>query len=138
VTFGWKLATSQTDGYDSRETLIAFLSKSDFLVTEQSIIEGIPVLYAQKGTCRLLVIEVSPEGWSQNIFQEASKSMDHRFYVFRGSVYSEQPTVLTATLDWWSSYLRRLGLSRREAPPIGVAAATDCADELPWANLERL
>jgi len=39
--------------------------------------------------------------------------MDRHFFVFRGGIYSEQPTLLTATADWWTSYLRRLRLSRR-------------------------
>jgi hypothetical protein len=136
LTFGWKLAAGQPYEDASREDLIAFLNRHDFTVAEQTSIEQIPVLRAERGACRLLIVEASAQGWSQQLFLEASKSMDRRFFVFRGSVYAEQPTLLTTTVDWWSSYLRKLHLSRQQSPVIGVAAAGDCpADTLPWADL---
>jgi hypothetical protein len=63
------------------------------------------------------------------------KTMDHVFIVYRGMIYTQQPTWLTVTHHWWSKYLRKLGLAGHEMPVIAVAATASCnAERLPWAE----
>jgi len=136
LTLSWKLVAGPENVYELKNDIVAFLSRHEFDVTEQTIIEGMPMIHAEMGGCKIVIVEASPEGWSQDIFAQAARSMDHQFIVFDGTVYAEQPTWLTVTADWWSNFLRRLGIARPRAHVIAIAESQDCdAERLPWKDL---
>jgi hypothetical protein len=91
---------------------------------------------ATKGNCSMIVVEASPDGSTRDIMRHVAASMNRQFVVVRGKIYDEQPIWLTVTEDWWTRFLRKIGISQVEAPPLMVAADLSCATEqLPWIDL---
>lgn len=136
LTLCWKLVAGPENLYELKKDMVAFLSRHEFTITEQTIVENMPMIHAELGACKIVMVEASPEGWSRDIFAQTARSMDRQFIVFGGTIYAEQPTWLTVTADWWSTYLRRLGIARPGMHVIAVAETRDCdAERLPWKEL---
>ena len=121
LTFGWKLVDERQTAHESKIDIAEFLSRHKFDITKR-IVADIPVIDAIAGTCRMSVVEASPDGWMRDFINNILGATEHQFTVFRGNIYPEQPTWLTFTDHWWSKSLRKLGLARREAPVIAVSA----------------
>lgn len=131
LTIGWKLVTPDESKIDISE----FLSRHKFDITKRTV-AGVPVIDATVGLCQMTVVEATPDGWMRDFIRDILGAGEHRFTVFRGNIYSEQPSWLTLTDHWWSRSLRKLGLARREAPVIAVSAMRSCnAERLPWDEL---
>ena len=137
LTFSWKLVTEHPAVHETRGKMTRFLAKQRFELTEQSLIRGSTVLRATKRDCSMLVAEASPDGSMRNLIRrQLTTTMDRPFVVFRGHVYYEHPTWRMVTQLWWIEFLRKLGISHAETPPIVVAASDRCgAERLPWAEL---
>jgi hypothetical protein len=137
LTFTWKLVAEHPAVHETQGKIARFLANQRFEVTEQSLVEGLPGVRATTGDCSMLVAEASTDGSMRNIIRRnVTTTMNRPFVVFRGHVYDEQPTWLTVTQHWWIGFLRKLGISNAEAPPIMVAATRSCrAERLPWAEL---
>jgi len=138
LTFSWKLVAQPPAADETLGNITRFLAKQRFKVTEQPLVEGASTaMLATKGDCNMLVAEAAPEGSLRNLIRRhVTTAMDRPFVVFRGRVYHEHPTWLMVTQHWWMAFLRKLGISHAEAPPIMVAATQSCAAErLPWAQL---
>ena len=92
-----------------------------------------PVIRATKGTCRMLVMKISPDGWQRDLIRDHAEATDRVFFVFRGNIYPDLPTWLTAAAGLWSRLLRELRLRRHITPVIAVIAPGFCnAERLPW------
>lgn len=138
LTLCWKLLPNGPSAYELTNEMVGFLSQHGYSVTQRTIIAGMPVIHAESDSCKIVMVEISPEGWSRDIFAETVKSMDRKFVVFDGRVYPDQPTWLTVTSDRWSAYLRRLGIPKASPPVIGVAETSGCdAERLPWNEFLR-
>ena len=136
MTITWKLV-AEPAVHETQRKIASFLAKQRFKVTEQSLVEGLPMVRASVGNCSMLVAEASSDGSMRNIVRrDVTTTMDRHFLVFRGHVYDAHSTWLTVTRHWWIGFLHKLGIARADAPPIMVAAAQSCAAErLPWAEL---
>ena len=115
LTFSWKLVAEPPAVHETQGKIARFLANQGFEVTEQSLMDGLPVVRATAGDCDMLVAEASPDG------RDVTTTMDRSFVVFRGHVYDEQPTWLTVTQHLFIEFLRKLGIPQAEAP-IMVAA----------------
>jgi hypothetical protein len=136
LTLSWKLVGGEQTSYESKINIAEFLSRHKFDITEQIIVGGLPVIDATAGACRMIVVETSPDGWTNDIIRHIIGTLERQFVVFRGNVYTKQPTWLTITDHWWSKSLRQLGLTRTDAPVIAVSATASCdAERLPWDEL---
>jgi hypothetical protein len=112
--------------------IIQFLSRQafDVVLTE---VDSMPVVQANSGSCRILIVKVEPDGSSQDLVRYLAATEDHVFIIFRGRVYTQQPVLLTVTDTLWSRSLRKLGLMRRITPVIAAVANASCnIEELPW------
>jgi len=135
LTLGWKLVGGETPASESKINIFEFLSRHGFEVTKRTW-GDIPFSDATAGACRMIVVEVSPDGWARNVIRQISGTTEQQFFVFRGNTYTEQPTWLTLSDHWWSQSLRKLGFARRDAPVIAVSATGPCAPErLPWGEV---
>ena len=135
LTIGWKLVAEEQAPDESKANIVEFLSRHKFEITERTVAD-IPVIDAMVGVCRMTVVEAAPDGWMRDFIRDILGTTEHRFTVFRGNIYREQPIWLTLTDHWWSKSLRKLGLARRDAPVIVVSANESCAAErLPWDEL---
>jgi hypothetical protein len=72
------------------------------------------------------------------MISELATSTDRIFIVFRGNVYTEQPTWLTLVTHLWSRFLREMGFVRNTTPVIAVVATAPCdAERVPWDELNE-
>jgi len=135
LTLGWKLAGGETPSSEWKNDIFEFLSRHGFEVTKRTW-GDVSFSDATAGACRMIVVEVSPDGWTRDVIHQISGRTEQQFFVFRGSTYTKQPTWLTLSDHWWSRSLRDLGFARRDAPVIAVSAIGPCAPErLPWGEL---
>jgi hypothetical protein len=135
LTFGWKLVDERQPAHESKIDIVEFLSRHKFDIIKRDVAD-ITVIDATAGTCRMSVVEASPDGWMRDFIHNFLGTTEHQFTVFRGNIYLQQPTWLTLTYHWWAKSLRKLGLARREAPVIAVSATESCdAERLPWNEL---
>lgn len=135
TTIGWKAVVTSEDPTEVQNAIVQFLVDQRFevRVTDETI-EYTPIIEATDQDCRLRVVRVSPLGHQIDLVRKATAKDQHIFYVFRGSVYREQPVRQTLISYFWFRLLRELGLVTR-VPPV-LAVATNCAaEQLPWSNL---
>lgn len=136
LTFIWKLVGEQPALHEMQEHIVRFLTVQGFNITEQMPVKGVPITRATKGDCSMIVAEAAPDGSTRDMMRHLGSAMDQHFVVFRGTTYEEQPVWLTVTEDWWTKYLRKVGLAQPEMSPIMVAATSSCAaKQLPWSEL---
>jgi hypothetical protein len=142
LTLGSKLIVrpdkSVPSATDIQQRVADFLVRQHFTValTNQTG-EGQAMLRASApGACRMLVAGSDPIAWNSHAFRRNATAADRSFVVFRGSVYTEQPTWLTVPDFLWSRFQRELGLPVHAAPLLAVIAAASCdAERLPWGQL---
>jgi hypothetical protein len=135
LTIGWKLAVKPEDPIEIQNAIVEFLTKQEFDVrlTEKSV-EYMGVIEARSPWCHLRVARVSPLGHETTLIRHESAGTDRIFYVFRGTVYPEQPVRLTIASYLWFRFVRELGLVRRIPSVLAVASSCD-AERLPWSAL---
>lgn len=142
LTLGWKLAVRPTDSGEAKERGIQ-LKIADFLVRHQfrvvrseKVEEGELTIRATAGACRMSIVKSPAMGWDRDLIRRHATAGDEIFVVFRGRIYSEQPTWLTVSDALWSRFQGELGLKAEAAPLFAVIASTTCAAlQLPWKEL---
>jgi hypothetical protein len=97
LTLAWKLATKAPDPNKARKFIVEFLERHDFhTLDEREPLVDIQIIEARSLACRLLVGNVSPYGVHTEIVQQLGAPTDRRFFVFRGTIYQQQPIIVTA------------------------------------------
>jgi hypothetical protein len=133
LTVAWKVSVvAHDDPNELASEIIQFLNHQafDVVLTE---LDSMPVVQATSDSCRILIVQVEPDGSSQDLVRGLATKGDHVFIIFRGRVYAQQPVLLTVTDTLWSRSLRKLGLMRRITPVIAAVANASCnIEELPW------
>jgi len=142
LTVGWKIAIPADRAIDLNDVLIAFLKSNNFSIVSageivnRDIGTDVPVIQANKDSCTLLVAALTFDGSNRQLVESRLASVDRRFVVFRGKIYTGQPIFLTVTNYLWSRFLTELGLGRRQSPAIAIGSDASCnAELLPWADL---
>jgi hypothetical protein len=123
-----------------KEDLVKFLERNHFdvVVTDEAL-NGMPIIRATAASCHLEVARLTPDGSNRDEFRYVTAGTDRSFIVFRGTVYTEQPVLLTVLYYLWSRFLREFGLIRQIAPVITVAVNSSCdAERLPWGELQGI
>jgi hypothetical protein len=135
LTIGWKAVSQPENVVEIQNAIVAFLTKQQFdvRVTDENM-EYMGIIDARSRSCRLRVARVSPLGHEAGIVRRASTMSDRTFYVFRGTVYREQPIRLTVASYLWFRFLRDLGLVSRVPSVLAVVTSCD-AEQLPWSTL---
>jgi hypothetical protein len=141
LTLGSKLVvrpdTSAPNVAEVQQKVAAFLGRQHFTValTNQPG-EGMPLLRAGAGACRILVVNSHPIAWDRDAIRRNATVADRVFVVFRGRTYKEQPTWLTVPYYLWSRLQREVGLGSHSAPLLSIIATASCdAERLPWDEL---
>ena len=138
LTLGWKLLGEERTSSEAKVDIIEFLSRHGLKVTKRTWgdVSFIDATTATTSACRMILFEVSPDGWTRDIARQIFGATQHQFFIFRGSTYTKLPTWLTISDHLWSRSLRMLGFARRDAPVIAVSATGPCGPEqLPWDEL---
>jgi hypothetical protein len=140
LTIVWKLtATPHASSSDElKDKLVEFLINHQFHVAVlEEWIDYMPIISASNGTCRMLILKVSPDGWQRDLVHARAQNR-RLFFVFRGKIYPDQPIWLTAATYLWSRELQKIGLTLNIAPVIAVIAPELCgAERLPWDELHE-
>jgi hypothetical protein len=136
------VARSTADEQPTERTIQAavaeFLVRQHFNVSiAERIEEGKPAIAANSGSCRILVAKSPALGWDHDLIRRYADADDRIFVVFRGRIYSDQPTFLTVFDALSSRFRHELGLRALPNPVLAVVARTTCdAERLPWDQLE--
>jgi hypothetical protein len=134
LTLIGKLAAGSDRSVGLKDDLIAFLVRQQFEI--QVLDDSMPIIRATSNHCKMEIAAVSPDGWHDDLMRTRADAADHVFTVFRGTVYVDQPTWLTAAYALLSKPLQRLKLLSYPAPVIRVIAQDSCkAELLPWRKL---
>ena len=143
LTLAWKVVAratprEQLTDRNVQVRLAEFLVGQHFSVSMMDRAEqGKPAVTASSGSCRMLVIRSPALGWDRDLIRRYADAEDQVFVVFRGRIYSDQPTFQTAVDALWSRFQRELGFTAWPSPVLGVVARTICAaDRLPWDKFD--
>lgn len=143
LTLGWKVTARWTAGEQPTErnmqvAIAEFLVRQHFSVSlSQQVEEGKPAILANSGQCRMLIAKSPALGWDRDLIRRYADAEDQVFVVFRGRIYSYQPTFRTALDALWSRFLRELGFRMWPSPVLAVVARMGCeADRLPWDKFD--
>jgi hypothetical protein len=139
ASISWKIAVSSDSADNRADNLVDFFKRNHFDVAEtDQTVNYLPALRARRASCSLLVVRLSPNGSDRDLLRRLVAGSDRVFVVFGGKVYTQQPVWWTVIDDIWSRHLRELGLSKRVATVIAVAADASCeAERLPWEQLQK-
>ena len=143
LTLGWKVIARATRDEQPPDRSIQ-VRVAEFLVRQHFSIsmsehaeEGKPAITANSGSCRMIVMKSPALGWDRDLVRRYADAQDQVFVVFRGRIYSDQPTFRTVVDALSSRFLRELGFSTWPSPVLAVVARTGCeADRLPWDKLD--
>jgi hypothetical protein len=115
-----------------------FLVRQHFSVSiSERFEEGRLAIAANSGSCRMLVVESSALGWDRDQIRRYADAEDRVFVVFRGRVYSDQPTFRTVFDALSTRFRRELGFRVWPNPVLAVVARMSCeAEGLPWDQLD--
>jgi hypothetical protein len=76
-------------------------------------------------------------GWDRDLIRRYADAEDRVFVVFRGRVYSDQPTFRTVFDALSTRFRRELGFRVWPNPVLAVVARMSCeAEGLPWDQLD--
>ena len=135
LTIAWKLAVKRENPIEIQNAIVEFLANQQFDITvTKETMHYMPIIEASSASCSLRVMRVSPLGNEVDVVHSFAGSTDHIFFVFRRSVYTQQPVWLTRTSYLWFKFLVQLGLVSRIPPVIAVASSCN-AEQLPWSVL---
>ena len=101
LTLGWKVIARATPDEQPTDRsiqvrLAEFLARQHFSVSMlEHAEEGKPAVTANSGSCRMLVIKSPALGWDRDLIRRYADAEDQVFVVFRGRIYSDQPTFRT-------------------------------------------
>jgi hypothetical protein len=143
LTVGWKIAIPADRAIDLNDPVIAFLKNNNFNIisTDEIVNPGIgamdvPIIQATRDSCTLLVTALIFDGSNRQLVESRLSSLDRRFVVFRGKIYTGQPIFLTVINYLWSRFLTELGIGRQQSPALAIGSDASCnAELLPWADL---
>jgi hypothetical protein len=143
LTLAWKVIARATPherptDRNIQVRLAEFLIRQHFSVSMmERAEEGKPAITANSGSCRMIVMRSPALGWDRDLVRRYADAEDQVFVVFRGRIYSDQPTFQTAVDALWSRFQRELGFTVWPSPVLGVVARTSCgADRLPWERFD--
>ena len=138
LSIAWKATASFGSESEPQDELINFLKGNHFVVTREAV-DGIPVIQAVSGSCRLQIADLHPDGSNRSMIRRIFADKDHFLVVFRGRLYAQQPIFWTLINSIWSRRLYELGLTKHIAQVIAVATNASCdAKRLPWDELRQV
>ena len=137
LTLIGKLAAGSDRSVKPKDDLIAFLVRQQFEVhVLEEWSDDMPIIRATSNRCSMEIAKASPDGWNDDLLRARAAPTDHVFTVFRGTVYVNQPTWLTAGYALVSKPLQILKLISYPTPVFRVIAQDSCkAQLLPWHML---
>jgi hypothetical protein len=118
--------------------LVAFLNRQGFSVESTNHWPESPFVSAIAADCRLIALVAAPGGWHRDILGQLASGKDQVLFVYRATVYRDQPVWLTLTDHYWRLLNRYAGRKLPIQPVLGIIASPTCnLREMPWAEFPR-
>jgi hypothetical protein len=138
MTLVWKVRPTDDDFTSYSRRVVQFLEDHEFDVTlgEQNL-DGMPIIRAARGSCKLVVAKSSSYGWNGDIIRDLRTGSDRLLFVFRGRVYEQQPMLRTIFSHLWSRSLVQVGLLPHEVPVLALVVSESCQlGDLTWSEVK--
>jgi hypothetical protein len=126
------------DHEDAAQAEIAgFLTRHGFEPDPGSFEEDPARMAGTSGACHVLIANVAPQGWHQDLLRQFAPADTRIFFVFEGREYDRQPVLQTRLSFYWNRMARRLGMAAPAMPLVyGVLASPGCdLASVPWREL---
>jgi hypothetical protein len=145
LTLGWKwVATSGEPASIEPPEQIAARHVAEFLVRHlfnvagpREIVFGMQLMDATAGACHMRVAVSASRGWHRDLIGTLTNPTDHKFVVFGGAIYPEQPMWRTVPDFLWFKLFNKLGFKFQPTSVITVLAGPNCdAERLPWNEID--
>lgn len=142
LTLAWKLVADveSTEAPSAKNKIIELLTQHHYKVAASNdALNKMLVIRGTRGSCRLLVAEVSAMGEDRDYVRHlAGEAGANIFIVFQGKVYTQQSIWMTAFDELWWRFLRKFGLAEHSSVVLAVAATPVCdAQHLPWNEVSQ-
>ncbi|HET6378307.1 MAG TPA: hypothetical protein VFG05_08400 [Methylocella sp.] len=119
-----------------RKEMAAFLAEQGFKPEPAAEDENPVSVSGTSDACTLRIVDIAPQGWHRDMLRQIASPGDRVVFVYRGSIYEDQPVWTTRLSAYWAKALRSLGLGARVEPVLGITASPAChLCGLPWALL---
>jgi hypothetical protein len=144
LTLGWKwVASSSQSASIEPEDKVAAQKIADFLARDlfnvvgpKEVVFGMQLIDATAGACHMRVVVSASRGWHRDLIGTLTSPTDHKFVVFGGAIYPEQPMWRTVPNFLWFKLLNKLGFNVQPTPVITVLEGPDCdAQRLRWSEV---
>jgi hypothetical protein len=144
LTLGWKwvASSSQSTSLEPEDQVAAekvahFLNQNLFsVVGPRQVVFGLQLIDATAGACHMRVVVSASRGWHRDLIGTLTNPTDHKFVVFGGGIYAEQPMWRTVPDFLWFKLLNKLGFNVQPTPVITVLAGPNCdAERLRWSEV---
>jgi len=144
LTLGLKWVASSRESVSIEPEQVAAQKVGEFLVRRlfnvvgpKQVVFGMQLIDATAGACRMRVAVSASRGWHRDLIATLTNPSDHKFVVFGGAIYPEQPMWRTVPDFLWFKLLNKLGFNVQPTPVITVLAGPNCdAERLPWNELD--
>jgi hypothetical protein len=104
----------------------AFLDRHGFVDQETVELAGLAGASGWSGDCRLVLVDVAPQGWYRNLLSRVASPSDQLLFIFRGRPYANQPVWWTRLYGYWSRVAVAIGWQTLPEPVYGVVASRRC------------
>jgi len=121
----------------ARTRIAAFLDRQGFSPNSATLGENPARMSGQSGTCHVLIADLAPHGWHQDIFRRFASADDRVFFIFQGRKYDSQPVWRTRVSYYWNRIARLLGVNAAQTGLVyGIVASPECdLDAISWREL---
>ena len=136
LTLAWKLTVGVPSDGHLEDDIIAFLTGKGFhaVVAEDANFRGI---VAVNSSCRMRMFRISDDGSDRDRVRSLVNADESLIFIYQGTVYQEQPILLTVSAELWTRLLRKIGLTDRRDSILAVMAQRQCdVERLPWDQLQ--
>jgi hypothetical protein len=116
--------------------LASFLDRHGFVDREIVELADLAAATGRSGDCRLVLVNVAPQGWHRNLLGRVASRSDRLLFVFRGRTYADQPVWRTRFYGYWRRIAAAVGWQAQTGMVYGVVASGSCdLNGMRWTEL---
>jgi hypothetical protein len=137
LTLAWKASVRPDDPSYLVGDIVAFLAAQSFAAAASEVdVDHLPIVEAERADCRLRVMKASYYGADRDTIRSLTPPGARLIFIYRGTVYAEQPVWLIVSDQIWMRFLLSLRLAEHAPPVLAVAAAPECrVESMAWQSL---
>ena len=133
------LTVTSFDDRSLREAALRrFVERSGYRITGITGGHDIPIFEAQRGSCNVLVANMSPQGVHEALLRQLAGTDGSSFSIeFQGRNYARQPRWATYSYDFWRKAAGLVGARVPVGSVTGLLTPKGCRmDDLKWSEID--